>query len=127
MAGLVYDAGVLISMARNDASVWLRHSRALAAGVTLSIPAGVVAQAWRDGRRQALLARLLRGCDVIALDHARARRVGELLGRARSADVVDGSVVALAVELAADIVSSDPADLRTLVRRTGREIAVIRW
>jgi len=32
------------------------------------VPAPVVAQGWRGGRRQALLARLLVGCHVEALD-----------------------------------------------------------
>jgi len=65
------------------------------------VPAAVVAQAWRDGARQARLARLLKGCDVVPLDDASAREVGELLGRAGVSDPADGSVALLAAGLGA--------------------------
>lgn len=51
------------------------------------VPAPVVAQAWPGGSRQALHARLLRGCDVEPLDDELARNVGALAARAETKDV----------------------------------------
>ncbi len=82
----------------------------------LNVPAGVVGQAWRDGRRQARLARLLSNpqTNVVVLDEPTARAVGVLLGRCGTTDVVDASVVICAREHNQAAVTSDPDDLRRL-------------
>jgi hypothetical protein len=59
MPGLTLDAGALIAFDRNERRVVALIARAVQQGCSLAVPAGVVAQAWRDGRRQARLARLL--------------------------------------------------------------------
>jgi hypothetical protein len=41
-------------------------------GVALRTSAGVVARAWRNGRRQANLPRVLRGIETVPLDEAAA-------------------------------------------------------
>jgi hypothetical protein len=90
--------------------------RALARGRTFRVPAGVVGQAWRDGRVQVTLARFLRSeeVEIIPLDEQLARSCGELCGAANSPDIIDASVVILAREGRNPIVSSDPNDLRRL-------------
>jgi len=115
-AGLVLDAGALIALDRGDKRMIALLQRALAQGRTLRVPAGVVAQAWRDGRVQATLARFLRGeeVEIIALDEQLARSCGELCGAADSSDIIDASVVILARERRDPIVTSDPNDLRRL-------------
>ena len=63
----------------------------------VSVPAGVIAQAWRDGSRQALLARALTHCDEVPLEGALARATGLLCGRAGTADIIDACCAQLFV------------------------------
>ena len=82
----------------------------------LVVPAGVVAQVWRDGRTQARLARLL-GSDTVevdALTDQRARAAGQLCGVAKTTDIVDASVVLCARERGGGVITSDAGDLLAL-------------
>ena len=116
MSGLTLDAGALIAFERNDRRVVGLIARALEVGLSLAVPAGVVGQVWRDGRRQVRLARLLGSDDVEIepLDDQRARGAGQLRGVRGTADVIDASVVLCARARAHRIVTSDAADLRAL-------------
>jgi len=116
MSGLTLDAGALIAFDRNDRSTVALVARAVTHGIGLAVPAGVVGQVWRDGRRQARLSRLLgsRDVEVEPLDDERARRAGQLCGVRGTADVIDASVVLCARMRGHRIVTSDPADIRTL-------------
>jgi len=91
-------------------------ARAVHLGYELAVPAGVVGQAWRDGRWQVRLARLLgsREVRVEPLDDQRARQAGQLCGVRRTADVIDASVVLCARSRGHWIVTSDPEDIRAL-------------
>jgi len=116
MKGLVLDAGALIAIERNDRKVSeglaILHQRDL----PIVIPAGALAQVWRDGRVQARLARFLSASEtpIIALDEVAARRAGELCGLRRTSDVVDASVVLCAIERGYAVMTSDPDDLARL-------------
>ena len=116
MSGLTLDAGALIAFERNDRAVIGLLARALERGFELVVPAGVVGQVWRDGRRQARLARLLGSneLEVEALDDQRARAAGQLCGINEVADVIDASAVLCARRRGHRIVTSDPADIRKL-------------
>lgn len=116
MSGLTLDAGALIAFERNDRAVIGLLARALEHGFELVVPAGVVGQVWRDGRRQARLARLLGSneLEVEALDDQRARAAGQLCGINEVADVIDASAVLCARRRGHRIVTSDPADIRKL-------------
>lgn len=116
MSGATLDAGALIALERNDRFVVTTIRRAVEVGDVLAVPAGVVAQVWRDGRKQARLARLLASdrCDVVVLDDRAARAAGQLCGVAGTADVVDASVVLCARQRGHRILTSDPDDLRRL-------------
>ena len=74
--------------------------------------------------RQAHLARFLAGVDVQSLDDALGRRVGVLLGRSKSTDVVDAAVVLLCRD-GDEVFTSDPADLRTLATTAGVQVRLI--
>ena len=115
-SGIVLDAGALIALDRGDKRMIALLQRALAQGRVFRVPAGVVGQAWRNGRVQATLARFLRSEEVqiIPLDEQLARSCGELCGATNSPDVIDASVVILAKERRDPIVTSDPNDLRRL-------------
>src|SRR5262245_17691271 len=95
MSRLVLDAGAFIAFERGDVSVRARLAAARTLGMEIVTTAPVVGQVWRDGRRQALLARLVPAVRVVAPDVAAARRAGELLAQSRSDDVVDALVVGL--------------------------------
>jgi len=116
MAGLTLDAGALIAFERNNRRIVGLIARSLELGQSLAIPAGVVGQVWRDGRRQARLSRFLAAVevDVEILDDQRARAAGQLCGVKGTADVIDASVVLCAQAREHRIVTSDAADLRTL-------------
>jgi hypothetical protein len=55
--GLTLDAGALRTFDRRDRFVVSLLSRSLELGLGIAVPSGALAQAWRDGRRQARLAR----------------------------------------------------------------------
>jgi DNA-binding GntR family transcriptional regulator len=80
------------------------------------VPAGVVAQVWRDGSRQAVVARFLRtsAVQIHALDGALARACGELCAATGATDVIDASVVVTARQHRNAIVTSDVKDLLRL-------------
>lgn len=113
---MVLDAGSLIAFERNDPRVRSLIELAVATGAELHTPAGVVAQVWRDGARQARLARLVGSglVKVHALDLDEARAVGAICGLAKTVDIVDASVVVLARRYRAKVVTSDVADIRRL-------------
>jgi hypothetical protein len=116
MAGLTLDAGALIAFERNDRRVVALLARAIHHEWPLVVPAGVVGQVWRDGRRQARLARLLATdeVEIEVLDDRRAREAGQLCGARGTADVIDASVVLGARARGHRIVTSDPEDLERL-------------
>jgi hypothetical protein len=115
-AGLTLDAGALIALERNDRRVVALLSRALHHELPIVVPAGVIGQVWRDGRRQARLARFLASSEVAVepLDDRRAREAGQLCGLRGTADVIDASVVIGARARGDRIATSDPDDLARL-------------
>jgi predicted nucleic acid-binding protein len=119
MSAAILDTGALIGFERNERRVVAIVTRALEHHDPLLVPAGVVAQAWRDGSRQTRLARLLGSplCEVLVLDDRQARAAGQLCGVADSTDVVDASVAVAARDRGARVMSSDPDDLRQLDSR----------
>jgi predicted nucleic acid-binding protein len=117
LKGLTLDAGALIALERGDERVRALLQRAVAEpGVTLHIPAGVLAQVFRDPRRQTRLARLLKHdrTSIVPLDDQTARVVGLLLGLRNCSDAIDASVAVCARRYRQGIVTSDPDDLRRL-------------
>ena len=119
MTAVVLDTGALVGFERNDRRVVAIVVRALEHHDALFVPAGVVAQAWRDGSRQARLARLLGSplCDVLVLDDHQGRAAGQLCGVAATTDVIDASVAIAARDHGARVITSDPDDLGRLDKR----------
>jgi hypothetical protein len=112
--GVTYDTGALVAADRGERRQWARHRALLTRREIPVVPAPVLAQAWRGGNRQALLTRLLAGCDVEALDDTQARAIGALAARAAVTDIVDACVVEGALRRHDLIVSSDPGDLHAI-------------
>lgn len=124
MTGVTYDSGALIAAERGERRMWARHRALLLRRVVPVVPAPVVARCWGGTPRQAQLARLLAGCDVEALDDARARATGTLAGRARTSDIVDACVVEGALRRNHLVISSDKGDLNAIAESTSQRIDV---
>ncbi len=118
MTALVLDAGALIALDRNDREVWAMLRVAADDSSIVQVSAGAIGQAWRDGARQALLARALRHCDEVALEGTVARAAGLLCGKTSTADVIDASIAIAAAVLSRTehvvILTSDRDDIALL-------------
>lgn len=114
--GLTLDAGALIALERGSRTVRALIDAAHSAGLGVAVPAGALAQAWRDGARQAALARLVnnRQVTVVGLDEQVAKAAGILCGRSETSDVVDASVVICARLNGHLVATTDPDDIRAL-------------
>lgn len=116
MTGVTLDAGALIALERADRVLLNTLRLANKTRSRFAIPAGVLAQVWRDGRTQARLARFLKSrlAEQVPLDAATARAAGELCGRTGTNDAIDASVVLCARKRGQGIITSDPDGLRRL-------------
>jgi hypothetical protein len=116
LKGLTLDTGALIAFERNDRRTISLLARAVAHGMPLAVPAAALGQVWRDGRRQARLARFLgsSAVEVEPLTDQRARASGQLCGIKGTSDVVDASVVLCARTRGHAVMTSDPNDMRRL-------------
>jgi len=100
----------------------IEHAAKLHASVV--VPATVLAQTWRGGPRSARIAKLIANSEDDCLDEARAREVGERLGKRGADDIVDAHVVCCALARNAVLVTSDPADLQALAE-PGDQLSVV--
>jgi predicted nucleic acid-binding protein len=110
------DTGALIALESGSRRMAVLVEEALANGVELAIPAGVVAQAWRGGERQVRVARLLRSSvtSIVPLDRKLALRVGARCAATGTADIVDVSVALCARDRGQPVVTSDADDIRAI-------------
>lgn len=122
---LVLDTGSLIAYERGSPTVRAFLERTQRAGEAIRTSTAVVAQVWRDGARQARLARFLSGVDEVELTKPRARNVGRLLGIAGDADVVDASIVDLCFD-GDEVLTSDPGDIGHLASAAGKTLIITR-
>lgn len=114
MKGITYDTGALLAAERNDRRMWALHAGFLAEEVVPTVPAPVLAQAWRGGAKQASLSRLLALCEVEPMSEEQARAVGRLANRSRHHDIVHLAVVEGALRRRDGIVTSDAGDIQRI-------------
>lgn len=116
MKGFTLDAGALIAVERHAEKVRAVLRKVEAAGAKVQIPAGALAQAWRDDPHQHALRVLLKRdhVDVVSLDLRAALAAGALCGASSTHDVIDASVVVCAREHGSVVITSDPDDISTL-------------
>ena len=120
---LLLDAGALIAFERGSRTVQAFLERAVRSGVSVRTTTGVIAQVWRRPDAQAKLSRLLRGVEEVPLSSDSGRRTGILLGRAKVADVVDGSLVDTARD-GDEILTSDADDLVHLAQAAEKTLII---
>ena len=130
MSAIVLDTGALIALDRNDRSTWALLRIAAETGATVQVPAGVIAQAWRNGSRQALLSRALRHCEEVPLDGSIARAAGLLCGQTVTSDVIDATVALSAAALGrageVTVVTDDPHDIGHLTEALRADVRIER-
>jgi len=114
--GIVFDAGGLIALERNDRRVFSILDTALEDGDRIIVPATALAQVIRNPARQARLWRMIQfdKTEVIPLDGSQAQAVGALLARTSTSDITDAHVVICAQTAGYAIVTSDPLNLKRL-------------
>ncbi len=122
---VILDAGALIALDRDDRRINGLLVLARRAGAVTITVAPAVTQAWRDGSRQALLARTLQFVDVRPVDDRVAREAGVLLGKAGMSDAVDALVALLAMP-GDQVMTSDVDDLSELLQARGIKADVVR-
>lgn len=110
---MILDAGFLVSVDRGERAAQEFLTAALRQLIPLNATHPVVAQVWRNGVRQARLARFLGGIAVHPFDNG--RDVGTILSRSGTADVVDAHLVSTAIRLSEPILTADVQDLNVLV------------
>ena len=96
----------------------------LAEEVIPTVPAAVLAEAWRGGSRQASLSRLLRLCDTEPMSENLAKDVGVLAGKSGHDDIVDVSVVEGAVRRGDAVVTSNATHIRTIAEAAGARLRI---
>lgn len=109
---MIFDSGALVAAERGDRRFWVLYKVARDRAITPAVPTPVLAEVWRGGGpRQALLARALRGCELLPPSAAVARRAGALLAATGGDNAIDALVVAEAEETHDEVITGDGADL----------------
>ena len=113
MNGVIFDAGGLIALDRNDRRVIVLLARASELGIRVVVPATALAQVIRNPARQTRLSRLIRQADtdLVPLNGHDATAAGLLLAETATADIVDAHVVICARRTGQVVVTSDPGDI----------------
>lgn len=120
----ILDAGAFVAVEKRDRRIRALLSVLAVNEVDLTTSSAVVAQVWRDGRKQARLAQLLGGVAVRALAPTEDRRTGELLAQTRTDDVVDGHL-GLCVGQGDHVLTSDRKDIERLLAARGVDAVVV--
>lgn len=123
MTGLTYDTGALIAAENDNRLFWALHKAALNRGLTPTVAAGVLGEAWRGGP-QARLSRLLKGCRVEPLTEPQARAVGVLAARSGLDDTVDLAVAEGALRRGDVVVTSNRRHIEQAAQGAGRGLAI---
>jgi hypothetical protein len=125
LTALVLDAGALVAVDRNDRSMIAKLQAARQHGLELRTTAIVLAQVWRNPNgRQAELARLVRAIDIRPVDEQLGRDSGILVGRAKTNDPIDATIV-LITSNGDRILTSDFQDLKRLASAARKRVAII--
>lgn len=122
---MILDTGFLVAVDRGDLRAKTFLERAQHDRRDLHTTEAVIAQAWREGARQARLARFLHGVTTHPLRNGRV--VGELLAKAQTSDVVDAHLAVAAHQHGLSIVTGDPEDLTLLANLLPSKPTVHAW
>jgi hypothetical protein len=124
MGAVTYDTGALVAAERNNRQMWALHAGYLTEEVIPTVPAPVLAEAWRGGSRQASLVRLLRMCATEPMSEDLAHKVGVLAGKSDHDDIVDVSVVEGALRRGDAVVTSNVPQIRKIANAIGTSLRI---
>ena len=125
---MILDAGPLVALDRGESAARSFLAAAVRTDEALHTTAPVLAQVWRDGARQARLARIAMSITVHPFAADDYTDVGRLLRRSGTADVVDAHVAVLAARVGHSILTSDVGDFIALAGHLGNAAPTIhRW
>ena len=115
---IILDSGAIIASERNDPTLAAILKAARKNRTPILVPATVVAETWRGPSTHPRAAHLFGSVDGFPeLNEQSARHVGALLAISKTAAIVDGNVVAIAIALRpATIVTSDVHDVTHLLK-----------
>lgn len=119
--GLTYDTGALVAAERDDRLMWSLHRATLARGLSPTVPAGVLGEAWRGGP-QHRLSRMLKGCNIEILTEEQAREIGVLAGRSGLSDTVDLAVAEGALRRNDAVVTSNRTHIEQIADSVRRRL-----
>ena len=112
---MILDAGVLISVERDEEAAQLFVAATLRNATPLRVSAPVIAQVWRGAADQHRLGKFINTLEIHPFASEQWNEVGRLVGSAGTSDVVDAHMVALAIRFDDSILTGDPDDLGKLV------------
>lgn len=112
---IMLDTGALIALERGQHAIRKVHRLALENGFRIAVTTPVIAEWWREGRREKERTKILRTLFVESPDVHVARLAGAAIG-AVGAGVVDAIVMASASLRGDTVYTSDLPDLESLSR-----------
>jgi predicted nucleic acid-binding protein len=112
--GLTLDTGALIALEADRLAMRKVFYAALAEDALITVPAVVVAEWWRAGRREKERAKILRSVHVEALEKHVAMAAGIALGLVSKATTIDALVMASAALRGDTVYTCDVGDLERL-------------
>jgi hypothetical protein len=115
---IILDSGAIIASENNDPTLAALLKAARKQRTPILVPATVVAESWRGPKSHPRAAALFGSVDGFPeLNQGSARAVGALLAISKTAEIVDGNLVAIAIaQPPAMIVTSDVKDITHLLR-----------
>jgi len=115
---IILDSGAIIASENNDPTLAALLKAARKNRTPILVPATVVAETWRGPSTHPRTASLFGSVDGFPeLNEQSARRVGALLAISKTAAIVDGNVVSIAIaQSPATIVTSDVNDITHLLQ-----------
>ena len=125
---MIVDAGLLVTFDRGERGARSFLAASVRADEALHTSAPVLAEVWRDGAQQTLLAHIAKSITVHPFAADDYTAVGQLLARSGTGEVVDAHLVVLAVRTGHGIITSDAVDFIALAGHLGTAAPKIhRW
>jgi len=122
LRGVTVDTGFLVALERSKQRAIELAALASTRNIRITLPVAVLAEWWRDGRRQA---RFLKGFDVETMTERLAKTAGEAMAAVPGATVVDAIVMASAAQRDDVVYTSDVDDFARLRDQHFRGVRVL--
>ena len=122
LRGVTVDTGFLVALEQSKQRAIELAALAGTRNIRITLPVAVLAEWWRDGRRQA---RFLKGFEVESMTERLAKTAGEAMAAVPGATVVDAIVMASAAQRDDVVYTSDVDDFARLRDQHFRGVRVL--